>query len=72
MPHGVARNSQSPSAPNTSAAPSTPSPSFALSSIDQNPPSARTVGNTLAGAGNSAVHSPAKKIEGCGGTLVLR
>jgi hypothetical protein len=71
MPHGVARSSQSPSEPNTSAAPSTPSRSFVLSSIGQNPPSARSVGHTLAGVDNSAVHSPVKKIEGCGATLVL-
>jgi hypothetical protein len=71
MPHGVARSSQSPSEPNPSAAPSTPSRSFVLSSIGQNPPSARSVGHTLAGVDNSAVHSPVKKIEGCGATLVL-
>ncbi|MDP8947733.1 MAG: hypothetical protein M3N09_06495, partial [Actinomycetota bacterium] len=48
IPHGVARSSQSPSEPTTRAAPSTPSPSFVLSSIGTNPPSAQPVEPTLA------------------------
>lgn len=37
-PHGIARSSQSPSAPRISAAPSNPSPNLVLSSTLQTPP----------------------------------
>src|SRR5919202_1412103 len=59
-PHGVTRSSQSPSEPTTSDAPSTPSPSFVLSSIGKDPPSVQPVEPTLARADNSEVHNGLK------------